>query len=313
MSLAMQRYETWRSQPGLDATLSKELSAMEGDAEKILDSFGCDLAFGTAGLRGVLGAGTNRMNIYTVARATQGLASWLAGTSLPQKVAIAYDSRINSTLFSKVAAQVLAANGMTVYLYPRLEPTPALSFAVRYYGCGAGINVTASHNPAQYNGYKVYGADGCQIGPETADAVLAIIETLDYFTGPKYMDFDEAKRAGKIIEIPDSCLEAFVDAVYAQRVGGGEGIEELKLVYTPLNGAGLECIRMLAKKARREEHDRRSRAGTARRQFPDLPVSEPRNPAGDAKRTRAVREGSAGFAPRHRPGLRPLRHCRARP
>ena len=248
MSLAMQRYETWRSQPGLDATLSKELSAMEGDAEKILDSFGCDLAFGTAGLRGVLGAGTNRMNIYTVARATQGLASWLAGTSLPQKVAIAYDSRINSTLFSKVAAQVLAANGMTVYLYPRLEPTPALSFAVRYYGCGAGINVTASHNPAQYNGYKVYGADGCQIGPETADAVLAIIETLDYFTGPKYMDFDEAKRAGKIIEIPDSCLEAFVDAVYAQRVGGGEGIEELKLVYTPLNGAGLECIRMLAKK-----------------------------------------------------------------
>ena len=248
MSLAMQRYETWRSQPGLDATLSKELSAMEGDAEKILDSFGCDLAFGTAGLRGVLGAGTNRMNIYTVARATQGLASWLAGTSLPQKVAIAYDSRVGSTLFSKVAAQVLAANGMTVYLYPRLEPTPALSFAVRYYGCGAGINVTASHNPAQYNGYKVYGADGCQIGPETADAVLAIIETLDYFTGPKYMDFDEAKRAGKIIEIPDSCLEAFVDAVYAQRVGGGEGIEELKLVYTPLNGAGLECIRMLAKK-----------------------------------------------------------------
>ena len=248
MSLAMQRYETWRSQPGLDATLSKELSAMEGDAEKILDSFGCDLAFGTAGLRGVLGAGTNRMNIYTVARATQGLASWLAGTSLPQKVAIAYDSRINSTLFSKVAAQVLAANGMTVYLYPRLEPTPALSFAVRYYGCGAGINVTASHNPAQYNGYKVYGADGCQIGPETADAVLAIIETLDYFTGPKYMDFDEAKRAGKIIEIPDSCLEAFVDAVYAQRVGGGEGIEDLKLVYTPLNGAGLECVRMLAKK-----------------------------------------------------------------
>ena len=248
MSLAMQRYETWRSQPGLDATLSKELSAMEGDAEKILDSFGCDLAFGTAGLRGVLGAGTNRMNIYTVARATQGLASWLAGTSLPQKVAIAYDSRVGSTLFSKVAAQVLAANGMTVYLYPRLEPTPALSFAVRYYGCGAGINVTASHNPAQYNGYKVYGADGCQIGPETADAVLAIIETLDYFTGPKYMDFDEAKRAGKIIEIPDSCLEAFVDAVYAQRVGGGEGIEDLKLVYTPLNGAGLECIRMLAKK-----------------------------------------------------------------
>ena len=248
MNLAIQRYEAWRRQPGLDETLAKELLAMEGDAEKITDSFGCDLAFGTAGLRGVLGAGTNRMNIYTVARATQGLATWLAGSGLPQKVAIAYDSRINSVLFSQTAARVLAANGITVYLYPRLEPTPALSFAVRYYGCGAGINVTASHNPAQYNGYKVYGADGCQIGPETADAVLAIIEQLDYFTSPKYADFEEAKWEGKIIEIPDSCLEAFVDAVYAQRVGGGEGIENLKLVYTPLNGAGLECIRMLAKK-----------------------------------------------------------------
>ena len=248
MNLAMQRYEAWRVQPSLDETLAKELLAMEGDAEKITDSFGCDLAFGTAGLRGVLGAGTNRMNIYTVARATQGLATWLAGSKLPQKVAIAYDSRINSVLFSQTAARVLAANGITVYLYPRLEPTPALSFAVRYYGCGAGINVTASHNPAQYNGYKVYGADGCQIGPETADAVLAIIEQLDYFTSPKYADFEEAKREGKIIEIPDSCLEAFVDAVYAQRAGGGEGIENLKLVYTPLNGAGLECIRMLAKK-----------------------------------------------------------------
>ena len=153
MNLAMQRYEAWRRQPDLDGTLANELLAMEGDAEKITDSFGCDLAFGTAGLRGVLGAGTNRMNIYTVARATQGLATWLAGSGLPQKAAIAYDSRINSVLFSQTAARVLAANGITVYLYPRLEPTPALSFAVRYYGCGAGINVTASHNPAQYNGY----------------------------------------------------------------------------------------------------------------------------------------------------------------
>ena len=248
MSLAMERYETWRSQPQMDAALAAELSAMEGDAEKITDSFACDLAFGTGGLRGVLGAGTNRMNIYTVARATQGLAEWLLESGLPQKVAIAYDSRINNVLFSETAARVLAANNITVYLYPRLEPTPALSFAVRYYGCGAGINVTASHNPAQYNGYKAYGPDGCQIGPETADAVLAKIEQLDYFTGPKYADFEAAKKAGTIIEIPDSCLEAFVDAVYAQKVGGGEGIENLKLVYTPLNGAGLECIRMLAKK-----------------------------------------------------------------
>ena len=172
MSLAMERYEVWCMQPGLDRTLAEELAAMAGDNEKITDSFGCDLAFGTAGLRGVLGAGTNRMNIYTVARATQGLASWLAGSYLPQKVAIAYDSRINSILFSKTAAQVLAANGMTVYFYPRLEPTPALSFAVRYYGCGAGINVTASHNPAQYNGYKVYGPDGGRGARHHRDARL---------------------------------------------------------------------------------------------------------------------------------------------
>ena len=248
MSLAMERYNIWRSQPEMEKTLAAELSAMEGDADQITDSFACDLAFGTAGLRGVLGAGTNRMNIYTVARATQGLAEWLSGSGLPQKAAIAYDSRNGSVLFSRTAARVLAANGITVYLYPRLEPTPALSFAVRYYGCGTGINVTASHNPAQYNGYKVYGPDGCQIGPETADAVLAKIEQLDYFTGPRYVDFEVAKAAGKIIEIPDSCLEAFVDAVYAQRVGSGEGMGDLKLVYTPLNGAGLECIRMLAKK-----------------------------------------------------------------
>ena len=248
MSLAMQRYETWRSQPGLDATLSKELSAMEGDAEKILDSFGCDLAFGTAGLRGVLGAGTNRMNIYTVARATQGLASWLAGTSLPQKVAIAYDSRVGSTLFSKVAAQVLSANGMTVYLYPRLEPTPALSFAVRYYGCGAGINVTASHNPAQYNGYKVYGADGCQITLEAAEKILAAIEKIDCFDGVRLVDYDKALADGSIVMIDDKCLDDFVQAVYDQRVGDGAGIDALKLVYTPLNGTGLECVNKLLQK-----------------------------------------------------------------
>ncbi len=313
MNLAMQRYEAWRRQPGLDETLAKELLAMEGDAEKITDSFGCDLAFGTAGLRGVLGAGTNRMNIYTVARATQGLATWLAGSELPQKVAIAYDSRINSVLFSQTAARVLAANGITVYLYPRLEPTPALSFAVRYYGCGAGINVTASHNPAQYNGYKVYGADGCQIGPETADAVLAIIEQLDYFTSPKFADFEEAKREGKIIEIPDSCLEAFVDAVYAQRVGGGEGIENLKLVYTPLNGAGLECIRMLAKKLGVKNMTVVPEQEQPDGNFPTCPYPNPEIRQAMQKGLGALREGKARPVTWHRPGLRPLRHGRSRP
>ena len=152
MSLAMQRYETWRSQPGLDATLSKELSAMEGDAEKILDSFGCDLAFGTAGLRGVLGAGTNRMNLYTVRKATQGLADYLNASGLPKKVAIAHDSRHNGALFARETARVLAANGIEANLYPRLEPVPALSYAVRALSCGVGICITASHNPKEYNG-----------------------------------------------------------------------------------------------------------------------------------------------------------------
>ena len=247
MNLAMQRYEAWRRQPDLDVTLANELLAMEGDAEKITDSFGCDLAFGTAGLRGVLGAGTNRMNIYTVARATQGLATWLAGSGLPQKVAIAYDSRINSVLFSQTAARVLAANGITVYLYPRLEPTPALSFAVRYYGCGAGINVTASHNPAQYNGYKVYGADGCQITLEVAAKILAAIEAVDCFA-VQPADFDAALAEGKIEYSSEKCLDDFVDAVYAQRVGDGAGTADLKLVYTPLNGSGLECVKKLLAK-----------------------------------------------------------------
>ena len=247
MNLAMQRYEAWRRQPDLDVTLANELLAMEGDAEKITDSFGCDLAFGTAGLRGVLGAGTNRMNIYTVARATQGLATWLAGSELPQKVAIACDSRINSVLFSQTAARVLAANGITVYLYPRLEPTPALSFAVRYYGCGAGINVTASHNPAQYNGYKVYGADGCQITLEVAAKILAAIEAVDCFA-VQPADFDAALAEGKIEYSSEKCLDDFVDAVYAQRVGDGAGTADLKLVYTPLNGSGLECVKKLLAK-----------------------------------------------------------------
>ena len=244
----LDEYKRWLAADLEDADLKPELSKIEGNDEEIKDRFAVALKFGTAGLRGVLGAGTNRMNIYVVRQATQGLANWVKTQGGSQTVAISYDSRLKSDVFAKTAAGVLAANGIKVRIYDALMPVPALSFATRYYECNAGIMVTASHNPAKYNGYKVYGADGCQIGPETADAVLAIIETLDYFTGPKYMDFDEAKRAGKIIEIPDSCLEAFVDAVYAQRVGGGEGIEELKLVYTPLNGAGLECIRMLAKK-----------------------------------------------------------------
>ena len=286
MNLAIQRYEAWRRQPGLDETLAKELLAMEGDAEKITDSFGCDLAFGTAGLRGVLGAGTNRMNIYTVARATQGLATWLAGSGLPQKVAIAYDSRINSVLFSQTAARVLAANGITVYLYPRLEPTPALSWAVRRYACGAGICITASHNPAQYNGYKVYGSDGCQITLDAANAIEAEIAVVDCFMDVQTCGYQEACADGRIESIPDSVLDAYINAVYAQRVTDID-CSGLRLVYTPLCGSGLECVQKLL--------DRLDVADVT-------VVPSQAKPDGKA----------AGTSHRYRPGLRPLRRCCAR-
>ena len=245
MSTPQEIYRAWRAQPDLDPAMAAELAAIEGDEAAISDRFYRDLAFGTGGLRGVLGAGTNRMNLYTIRRATQGLADYLNASELPKKVAIAHDSRHGGEPFTREAARVLAANGITACLYPRLEPTPALSWAVRYLGCGAGICITASHNPAKYNGYKVYGADGCQITLEVADKILAAIGQHDYFSTPKLAEYDEALADGRIRLIEDACLDAFVDAVYAQRVGGGEGIADLNLVYTPLNGTGLECVRKL--------------------------------------------------------------------
>ena len=247
MEMAQKRYELWCSQVQ-DPELAAELAGLAGNNEEIFERFYRDLEFGTGGLRGVLGAGTNRMNIYTVRRATQGLADYLNSTDLPKTVAIGYDSRIKSDVFAKETARVMAANGIIAHLYPRLEPTPALSWAVRALGTGTGVCVTASHNPAKYNGYKAYGPDGCQIGLEVADAVLENITKLDVFADVKVADFDEALAAGTIKYIPEEVLDAFLDAVYAQRVGDGAGADKLKLVYTPLNGSGLECVtRMLAK------------------------------------------------------------------
>ncbi len=236
-------YDLWLSRAVEDPDLPAELAGIAGDEAAISDRFYRDLEFGTGGLRGVIGAGTNRMNIYTIRRATQGLADYVNAAGLPKKVAIGHDSRIKGELFSREAARVLAANGITAYLYPRLEPTPALSWAVRYLGCGAGICVTASHNPAKYNGYKVYGADGCQITLEAAAQVLAAIGQHDYFDSPKLVDYDEAVAAGSIRTIDDQCLSDFVDAVLALRPGND--VSKLKLVYTPLNGSGLEPVRML--------------------------------------------------------------------
>ncbi|MGN1156860.1 MAG: phospho-sugar mutase [Agathobacter sp.] len=242
-------YSLWLENALDDPDLHQELSSLslEKDREAIHDRFYRNLEFGTGGLRGVIGAGTNRMNIYVIRRATQGLANYLKSTNLPQSVAIAYDSRIKSDLFALEAARVLAANGIIAWLYPRLEPTPSLSWAVRYLHCGAGICITASHNPAKYNGYKVYGADGCQITLEIADAVLAEIEKVDMFTGPCLLTEEEARAKDLLRTIPEECLEAFLDAVQKQSVASS-GDLDLKVVYTPLNGSGLECVTKILKR-----------------------------------------------------------------
>ena len=233
-------FALWKEKALDDPDLIAELANLTEEAE-IFDRFYRDLEFGTGGLRGVIGAGTNRMNIYVIRRATQGLCNYLKGTQLPQSIAIGYDSRIKSDLFAMEAARVIAANGITAYLYPRLEPTPALSWAVRHLGCGAGICVTASHNPAKYNGYKVYGADGCQITLDVAAAVLKEINALDMFRDVKLVTVEAGRAAGKIALIGEDCLEAFLDAVQQQSLSSGEKLN-LKVVYTPLNGSGLECV-----------------------------------------------------------------------
>ena len=242
-----QQYDRWLSQSGMPTDLAEELKSIAGDEDAITDRFYRELEFGTGGLRGVIGSGTNRMNVYNIRKATQGLANYLHASDLPKKVAIGYDSRIKSDVFAKETAAVLAANGIKAYIYPRLEPTPALSWAVRYYGCGAGVCVTASHNPAKYNGYKVYGADGCQITLEVAAKILAAIEAVDCFA-VQPADFDAALAEGKIEYSSEKCLDDFVDAVYAQRVGDGAGTADLKLVDTPLNGSGLERVKKLLAK-----------------------------------------------------------------
>ena len=237
------RFALWKEKAVDDPDLTAELSALTEEKE-IFERFYRDLEFGTGGLRGVIGAGTNRMNIYVIRRATQGLCNYLKSTDLPQSIAIGYDSRIKSDLFAREAARVIAANGLTAFIYPRLEPTPALSWAVRYLGCGAGVCVTASHNPAKYNGYKVYGSDGCQITLDVAAAVLKEISALDMFDGVKLITEEEGRAAGRIITIGESCLEAFLDAVQQRSLSDGSKLN-LNVVYTPLNGAGLECVRKI--------------------------------------------------------------------
>ena len=228
-----------------DEELLQELKSMKesGDEDAVTDAFFQDLAFGTAGLRGTIGAGTNRMNIYTVGRATQGFADYLVKHFENPTVAIARDSRNKGELFVKTTAAILAANGVTSYVYPKISPVPTLSWATRYLKCSGGICMTASHNPAPYNGYKAYGPDGCQITSEAAAAISAAMGATDPFADVKTMDFDEAVEQGLVKWIDDEVLDAYYDAVLAQSVNNltDEQVAgaPLKLVYTPLNGTGL--------------------------------------------------------------------------
>ncbi len=242
----MTEYERWLNQELDDPDLKKELEAVREQPEEINDRFYRNLEFGTGGLRGVIGAGTNRMNVYTVRKATQGLANYLNKNGKNPSVAIAYDSRIKSDLFAKQAAAVLAANGITAHIYPWLSPTPTLSWAVRRLKCDAGICVTASHNPAKYNGYKVYGSDGCQITNQMADDVLAEINSLDIFKDVKLIGYEEGVKSGKIVTIPDEVIDAFLAEVMKQRVFT-EPCDSLKVVYTPLNGTGRVCVTRILK------------------------------------------------------------------
>lgn len=233
-------YDRWLSCELEDKDLKPELVSVQGDEEAVKDRFAVSLKFGTAGLRGVIGAGTNRMNIYVVRQATQGLANWVKTQGGSQTVAISYDSRIKSDVFAKAAAEVLAANGVKVRIYDQLMPVPALSFATRYYHCNAGIMITASHNPAKYNGYKAYGPDGCQMTDEAADVVYAEIQKTDVLTGAKVMPFEEGIAVGMIQYVGEDCCEALYQAIESRSVRPNLcKTAGLKLVYSPLNGSGL--------------------------------------------------------------------------
>ena len=236
----LDEYKRWSQAQLEDPALTKELVQIAGDDDQIKERFAVALKFGTAGLRGVLGAGTNRMNIYVVRQATQGLANWVKTQGGNQLVAISYDSRINSDVFAKEAAKVLAANGIKVRIYDALMPVPALSFATRYYGANAGIMITASHNPAKYNGYKAYGPDGCQMTDDAAAVVYAEIQKTDVLAGAKLVSFEEGLASGMIQYVEDACKEALYDAIKARSVRPGLcKTAGLKLVYSPLNGSGL--------------------------------------------------------------------------
>lgn len=243
-----EEYMRWMAADLEDADLKPELWKIKDNDDEIKERFAVALKFGTAGLRGVLGAGTNRMNIYVVRQATQGLANWVKTQGGSQTVAISYDSRLKSDIFAKTAAGVLAANGIHVRIYDALMPVPALSFATRYYKCNAGVMVTASHNPAKYNGYKAYGPDGCQMTDDAAAIVYEEIQKTDVLTGAKFLSFAEGVESGLIRFVGDDCKKALYEAIESYQVRPGLcKTAGLKLVYSPLNGAGLVPVTQILK------------------------------------------------------------------
>ena len=276
MSLIEDKYALWLSRATEDADLIAELESVREQPEEIRDRFYRELSFGTGGLRGVIGAGENRMNIYTVRKATQGLADYLKARYAASAVAISYDSRIKSDLFAKEAARVLAGNGITAYLYPQLEPTPVLSYAVRYFNCKAGIMVTASHNPSKYNGYKCYGPDGCQMTDADADAVTACIREVDIFEDVTVADYDTAVAEGRIRLIGDEVLESYMQNVLAQQVNpglcAGAG---LNVIYTPLNGTGNLPVREVLRRIGVEQVTVVSEQELPDGHFPTAPYPNP--------------------------------------
>ena len=242
-------YNEWLEKAVADSDLIKELEAIKGSEDEISDRFYRCLEFGTAGLRGVIGAGTNRMNIYTVGQATQGLSDFLNKNFENPSIAIGYDSRIKSEYFAKEAAKILAANGIKVYIYDELEPTPCLSYAIRRFGTSSGIILTASHNPGKYNGYKCYDSNGYQMTDDAAEETYAFIQKVDYFTGIKTMDFDEAVNQNLIEYIGEETIEAFLDEVQKQCVNPGICKKaDLRVIYTPLNGTGNKPVRKILKR-----------------------------------------------------------------
>ncbi len=243
--MVKEKYNLWLERAVKDQDLIKELLSISTDKNAISDRFYKDLEFGTGGLRGEIGAGTNRMNVYTVGKATQGLAEYVNSVNKNGSVAIAYDSRIKSDVFARTAAEILAANGIKVYIYKELMPTPMLSFAVRYFGCDAGVVITASHNPAKYNGYKAYGPDGCQLNLEASNYVLSIMNKVDIFEDIKSMDFEDAVKLGKIEYIDQSVIDCYLNEVQKCSVSSDIDLSDLNVIYTPLHGSGNKPVRAI--------------------------------------------------------------------